>query len=75
MNQVSFDISSDRQGRAGAVTAGGAASVRSPGVGSAPGCVGRSIMRLFRTTGHARPFAAHETLAASLRHEPRPVAA
>lgn len=77
MNQVSFDISSEWNSSAGATDAagGGAAQVRSTGVGFALGCVERPIVRLFGITGLDRVIPLHETVAAPPRHELHPVAA
>lgn len=62
MNQVSFDISSERRGSEVAVTAVAV-------------CSGRSIVRIFGLPGLDRVSTLHETPAAALRHEPYPVAA
>ena len=76
MNQVSFDISSERRGSAGAAgTAGNAVHVRSLSVDPAPGCVERCSVRIFGTAGLDRVSTLHETPAAALRHERYPVAA
>ena len=62
MNQVSFDISSERRGSEVAVT-------------TVAVCSDRRIVRIFELTGLDRVSTLHETLAAALRHEPYPVAA
>lgn len=62
MNQVSFDISSERRGSEVAVI-------------TVAVCSGRSIVRIFELPGLDRVFTVHATLAAALRHEPYPVAA
>ena len=76
MNQVSFDMSSERHGSAGAADAvDGAVQMRSLSVESAPGCAERCSVRIFGRTGFGRLFPLHETVAAPPRHEPYPVAA